>query len=373
MFMKNQTHIKDFNIHNIVTIRAVSEKISDLENISKKFNAFEGTFEDEPDITIHFHQNFDTPGLIFIGLNNSAFNEKGFYVLSNGRDEIKARIPFTELGDKCTIDCQSGDEVPLLNYIINLRILKKNFIPLHASAFRYSGKTAVVMGWAKGGKTETLLAFANHGSEFIGDESLLISADGNQIFSLPSQVTIWKWQFKEIPDLLPKIPFQKKFLFFFVMLMDFIYKSAEKTGLKNFFLFRLIKEGLPAFKRQLFIRERPQDLFEGRIVKGAVKPDRLILILSHNSEEITVSNCEPSEISERMLNSNLYEFSYLLKFYDEFRYAFPGKNNDFIDNLRAHYTTLMKRAFGNIKSYKVLHPYPVSFEKLYDQMKIIFN
>jgi len=50
--------------------------------------------------------------------------------------------------------------VPHLLAVINLTALAKGVLPLHASAFTYRGLGVLATGWAKGGKTETLLEFA---------------------------------------------------------------------------------------------------------------------------------------------------------------------------------------------------------------------
>jgi hypothetical protein len=55
----------------------------------------------------------------------------------------------------------------LLISILNLTMLAKGFLPMHASAFTYKNTGVVATGWAKGGKTETLFAFMANGAASI--------------------------------------------------------------------------------------------------------------------------------------------------------------------------------------------------------------
>ena len=95
--------------------------------------------------------------------------------------------------------------------------------------------------------------------------------------------------------------------------------------------------------------------------------------MSYTENEIKVSECSKDEIIDRMIDSNLHEFDALYNYYDYFKFAFPGIKNEFLENLEETYNELLPRAISNIDSYKVLHPYPVSYQKLYESMKPIFE
>ena len=64
--------------------------------------------------------------------------------------------------------------------ILNFTLLSKDCVPLHASAFTHQGKGILLTGWSKGGKTEALLAFAQHGARYVGDEWIILSGDGER-------------------------------------------------------------------------------------------------------------------------------------------------------------------------------------------------
>ena len=364
----------DFDIYGVVGIRLLNPLESDLKFIASYYSEYQKELTREPEITIRFVDFIDISDLIFIGLDNAGFNKDGYYILSSGRSSLKVKIPFEKIGQPLEITCQNGLlGVPLLNYIINLSFLSKNFIPLHASAFRYNGKNAVVMGWSKGGKTESLLAFANNNAEYIGDEVVILSENGAEIFGIPEAVTIWEWQYKQVPKLIPKLNRNKKWLFGLIHLIDGINIFLKKTIFKNFFISKILSEALPAFKRQLNVRIPPKYLFKEKIYKGKAYPDRIILIMSHDSAEIKVENCSIEEVINRMISSFEYEMGAFIQHYSEFKFAFPHLKNPFLENMYETYGRLLKAAFNGKGAIKVLHPYPVSFDELFGQMKKIFN
>jgi hypothetical protein len=364
----------EYDIHNIVGLRVVNPSAADLKLISNNYGAYEKELDREPDITIKFISSLETPDLVFIGLDNAGFNKDGYYILSSGRSSLKVKIPFEKIGQPLEIICQTGiPGIPLLNHIINLSFLSKNYIPLHASAFRYNNLNALVMGWSKGGKTESLLAFANNDAEYIGDEVVMLSENGNEMFGIPASVTVWEWQYKQVPKLIPELSKNKKALFSLIHLIESIYNFLRKTFLKNSFVTKVISDALPAFKRQLNFRVAPKYIFKEKIYNQKASTDKIILIMSHNSDQIIVKSCPIDEVISRMINSHDYENSAFIQHYVSFKFAFPDLRNPFLEDLNKLQADLLKKALSGKEAYKVLHPYPVSFDSLFNSMSPIFN
>ena len=69
----------------------------------------------------------------------------------------------------------------------------------------------------------------------------------------------------------------------------------------------------------------------------------------------------------------MFEFDSLYQYYSTFKFAFPGIKNEFLESVPEIYNELLPKALSGIECYKVLHPYPVSYEKLYKAMKPIFE
>ncbi|MCH9029692.1 MAG: hypothetical protein IH819_08800, partial [Bacteroidetes bacterium] len=135
----------------------------------------------------------------------------------------------------------------------------------------------------------------------------------------------------------------------------------------------MMGDALPALRRQLNIRIGPEVIFDGKVQWEMVNLDKIILAMSHSKNEISVKECSENKIASRMINSNLHELDSFYNYYSTFKFAFPGLSNNFLERVPEIYNNLLSKALSGIESYKVLHPYPVSFEKLYRAMEPIFQ
>jgi hypothetical protein len=365
--------IVDFDIQGIVGIRLINPTISDSAAVAKQLDQKKTHLERDPDIIISFKDNFNNTSLKYIGLDYAGFNDEGFYVLGGGKEKLKMRVPFEKIGQNLELECESGvDPIPLLDSIINLTFLAKNHIPLHASAFVYNGIGNLVTGWTKGGKTEALLSFANHSAQYVGDEWVIISPAGESMFGLPVKLCIWDWQFKYIPNLLPKITIDRKILFRLIYFLDTFYKIFSHGKLKESFLLEWINKALPSFKRQLNIRVRPEIIFKNGICKKS-SFDKLFLMMARSEPKITIEPWDPSDIASRMVSSNDWEQKTFWEYYEAFKFAFPYLQNEFLEGADKFQKSQLECAFKNKEAYKVSHPYPVDFEDLFAEMKKVFT
>ena len=244
----------------------------------------------------------------------------------------------------------------------------KNYLPLHASAFKYNGTNIVLVGWAKGGKTEALISFANNGAHYIADEWTIFSADGQQMFGIPEPIRLWDWHFQYIPGIEKEVKSQKKILFKGIHFLDGVHRAFCGMGMRKFFPVKMLGEALPPLKRQLNIRILPEKLFDNRFCKVAT-PDKLFMIMSHQEPDIRIESCNAMEIARQMLSSNEFEQIPFMEFYYAYKFAFPDRQNDFLDNLKDHMAAILMRIFDGMDAYRVRHPYPFSFHELFKTMQ----
>lgn len=361
----------DYNIHEILGIRLIDPTEADLHAIGNQLSQYRAPINQEPDIVLHFKEKLPTPSLTCLGLDYAGFTDEGFYII-NSKENLKVRIPFEKIGSHLELLCESGlHSLPWLFDIINFTLFKKNYIPLHASAFVYKGVGIVVTGWTKGGKTETLLSFANHGALYVGDEWVILAGDGREMFGMPVPICVWQWYFNSIPKLLPRVGIQKRVLFKAIHALCAIHKSFEKGVLKKSFPVEVLGRALPTLKRQLNIRVLPEKLFKNHICKLAT-PEKIILSISRNDPAIYVEKCDSSEIAKRMISSNELEQAPFLELYKAFKFAFPNYKNEFLESIAEQQYALLCSAFADKEAYKVYHPYPVPLETLFNQLRPIF-
>ena len=131
--------IMDFDIHGIVGVRMINPLAGDAKAFTYQLGAMQTSLKRVPDIIVHFTEQLSTPTLKYLGLNSTAFTDDGFYLLNGRNGKVDARIPFDTIGDQCEVLCRRGlGSVPLLFDIVKFTALKKNYVPLHASAFIYN-------------------------------------------------------------------------------------------------------------------------------------------------------------------------------------------------------------------------------------------
>ncbi len=341
----------------------------EVSSIVNNFLAFEKKLNREPEIVVRFVDRLETSGLIFLGLNYAAFDKEKFYLISDPVSKKKVSVPFDKIGQKLEIVCEKGvKSIPLLNHIVNFYLIKNNFVPIHSSGFYFDNKGILVMGWTKGGKTETLLSFANHGAEYVGDEWVVVKPDGSEMCGLHVPVTIWKWQLSYIKKIVKNIGLVNKIIFSTISILEAIDNISIMLKLGKTFPFKLLGQGLPHLRKLLKIRKSPEDLFKDKIRNGMIKLDAIVLALSQDSYEIVAKECEPEEIIKRMIHSNDYEQLPFFEFYKAFKYAFPERDNEFLDKIKVIHSNLLMNALKGKKSFQICHPYPVSFEMLFSRL-----
>jgi hypothetical protein len=359
----------DFDLHGIVGIRLLEAAAEDLIAVKTALGRYESALDREPDVTVRF-QDLSTPGLQLLGLHAAGYTSDAFYLL-DGSDQVSARIPFDRIGERCELVYRRGQgSVPLLQEIIRLTCLKKGYVPLHGAAFCYNDKGILVAGWSKGGKTEALLAFANHGARYVADEWVLLSGDGECMLGLPVRVALWDWQLEQVmPDLRPELSTETRLIFGGIHSLEAVHRRLARSRLKSSRTVRALGRLVPMVQQGLSVRMSPQSLFKDRFLNEGAPIDKLFLVMSHSQPGIVVKPCDPADIAQRMVHSNEYEEAHLQQRYRAFKFAFPTRVNPTLEGAAEMRSSLLLRALEGKEAYRVLHPYPVSFEELFRHMR----
>jgi hypothetical protein len=121
-------------------------------------------------------------------------------------------------------------------------------------------------------------------------------------------------------------------------------------------------------RRQANVDVPPEVLF-GPMGSLEASIDRVMLVASHDSREVTVDAIDPLAVARRMVPSVRYEFAPLLSWYDMYRFAFPGAANTLIEEMEARLDPLLVRALGGKAARVVHHPYPFRIADLYDAVR----
>ncbi len=359
--------IVDYDIHGVVRVRLVKPGKEDSDAFSMRSGASATEPAGEPDIIVRFVDELPNAGMAYLGQNWVGFTKDGFYLLCRHTGKPKACIPFETIGERCEIVSTRGDGIPLLFDIIRLTFLRKGFVPLHASAFVYDGFGVMVLAWAKAGKTGTLLSFMNHGAQFVGDEWVVLSADGEKILAMPKPVEISEWQFKYLSQI-PRLSLHRRILFKGIHLLGAIGRRLTSTSLRTSLWLISLMRALPAIERQLKIKVAPHVLFTKSRCLSTATLHKVFMVVRHSETEIHVQDGDLNETVERAVATNEFEMLHLLEYYKAFRFAFPGAKNLFLEELPSVQKGLLESALEGKDIYQISQPYPVPLERLFSKL-----
>lgn len=357
----------DYDIHGLVGLRLVGPSPSDAAAVERQLGPLQGPLCREPDIVVRFVDELPIDGLRWIEFGRTGFTDDGFFVLQSGKRAARVKVAFDQIGGRCEIVCQRGlRSIPFLVAIVNVTVLKRDCVPLHASAFVYEGTGVVVTGWAKGGKTEALLAFAARGAEYVGDEWILLSGDGRRMFGIPEFIRLQDWHLDSLPSIRRWVPAERRLLFRIIRLLDRLHRTLPDVARP--FPLKLLNDALPALRRQLNIQLDPSKVF-GRGPRSFVaSPQKIFFMVSHEHPAIRVEPADPQDIARRMAASISYEQLPLSAPYLAYQFAFPGRRSELLDSAHAVQSRLLTRAFAGKEAYMVRHPYPCELHELFDAM-----
>lgn len=362
----------DFNLHGLVGIRLVGATAREVNAVGRQLGPIQAPLTDEPDITIRFVDQLPLSSPIrYLGLDDAGYTNDAFLVLrSKHKSRAKVQIPFERIGHRCEIVCERGlPAVPLLIAIINLTALNKGALPLHAAAFSYNGKGVLTTGWSKGGKTETLLAFVARGAQYIGDEWVYISPDGKRMHGIPEPIRVWHWHLQSLPQYWSLVGQGDRArlhtLKFVTQTMDRAFANGAGDSIAPL---KLLKRAMPMVKQQMHVDVPPQKIFNRELGQLSGNLDKLFLVGSHESPEMTVTPITPAEVAQRMVFSLQEERQELMSFYHKFRFAFPASRNELLEQAEERQRTLLLRMLADKETYALYHPYPFSLPLLFDAM-----
>ncbi len=359
----------DYDLHGIVGIRLLNATPGDVATVSRQLGPIRATLHRPPDIIIRFVDQLPlTSPIRYLGVDDAGFTDDAFLVLrGKHKTRVKVQIPFAQIGGQCAIVCESGTSaVPLLLAIINLTALSKGVLPMHASAFTYNGVGVLTTGWAKGGKTETLLAFMAKGAKYIGDEWVYISQDGQRLYGIPEPIRLWDWHLQTMPQYWPLVKPRDRLR---LRTLRLVTQSADRmAGDSDSSMAKLMRRATPLLKHQLNVQLPPHKLF-GQVAEPMVGSlDKIFFVASHEQPEIKVEPIDPGEIGRRMVFSLQEERLEFMSYYFKFRFAFPTVRNELIEAVEERQRELLTRQLAGKAAYVVYHPYPVFIPQLFDAM-----
>ena len=362
----------DYDIHGLVGVRLVAPSPANVTAVSAQIGPPTAKSLRHPDIVVRYTENVCTGSLRYVDLGKTASSEAGFIVFSEEEAKGKVNIPFEKIGSDCEILCErSVGWIPLLIPIINLTALKKHgCVPIHASAFVHQGTGVLVTGWVKSGKTEALLAFSQNGATYVGGEWVLLSSDGTSMYGLPGTFRMWDWHRRNLSHL--QHNGGNAGTFRLIRVLDAAQRVMPEAWLRLGPL-KLLRDGMPALRRQLNFRVEPKAIFGHRCGSLTGHPDKIFIGMVHSEDRILIEPAETPTVADQLACAMEFELTALMSHYRGFKFAFPGMRNEFLETVHDVLRHALQEALATKEIYMLYHPYPVSFDDLYQAMKKVLG
>jgi len=358
----------DYDIHGLVGVRLVAPSQTNVAAVNAQIGPPSPRVLRRPDIVVRYVDRLPAGPVRYVDLGKTASSKSGFIVLPEGDGEGRVSIPFERIGTDCEILCErSVGWIPLLIPIINLTALKKHrCVPIHASAFVHEGTGVLVTGWVKSGKSEALLAFSQHGALYVGGEWVLLSSDGNTMYGLPGTFRMWEWQRRELSH--PQPMGGSAGTFRLIRFLDSVQRAVPQR-LLCFGPLKLLREGMPALRRKLNFRIEPKAIFGDRCGSLTGRPDKIFIGMVHSDKRILIESAEAAKVADQLACAMEFELTSLMSHYRAFKFAFPGMRNEYLEKVHDVLRDALRKALATKEIYMLYHPYPVSFDGLYQAMQ----
>jgi hypothetical protein len=212
-----------------------------------------------------------------------------------------------------------------------------------------------------------LLTYAANGAEYIGDEWVYLSSDGQHMYGIPEPIRVWNWHLKELSYYKAKVNSSDLVR---LRILNTVTKSMDLFETSKFIrgssLFKLSRRLNAVMRQQRHVDIPPEKLFGKAAGTTKGNLDKVFFVATHDSPEIIVQPIDPQEIVERMVFSLQEERGEFLSYYQKFRFAFPGVSNPFIDQIEETQRRILTNVLAGKETYAVYHPYPFSLPKLFE-------
>lgn len=361
------------DVYGVLTMALVDATSVDVEAVRRQLGPLPGlTPVGEADLTIRFVDAPIVHGPLRAIGRDAAASDDAFIVLRGRRQtDVWLQVPVERIGRlPLELVAQRGiRSVPYLLSVVLLSALAKGSIPVHASAFLAEGRGTLVTGWAKGGKTEALLAFAEHGAVYVGDEWVLVSADGTTMTGIHESMRLWDWQLAMVPRIGRRIGTARR-----IRLGSAAVSARSMRGVAGLPVVGPSAAGDAARRlaamldRQRSLQVPPTRVFDGRVAAGAVPLDHVVLIGSSSEPGVTVTSIDGAALAAQTATTVVHELADLVALDLAHRSVFPDRRNPVLDDLEAILIKSLETAVSGHACHEVRHPYPPDIESLYQPM-----
>jgi hypothetical protein len=181
---------------------------------------------------------------------------------------------------------------------------------------------------------------------------------------------MWDWHRRSLPNC-PQIDGSGK-MFRLIRFLDAV-QAAIPDGLCRFEPLKFLRDSMPALRRQLNFRVEPKAIFGERCNGLTGHPDKIFIGMVHSDERVLIEPAEPATVADQLACAMEFELTSLMSHYRAFKFAFPAMRNEFLERVHNLLRDALRQALATKEIYMLYHPYPVSFDDLYQAMKNVLG
>jgi hypothetical protein len=344
----------------------------DVERVRRQLGPLPDAAPGPADLEIRYVDDLAVDGpLRHLGRDAVATDTLFLVLRGRRKTSVRVAIPVDAVGTvplHLTVE-RGASAIPYLLPMVALTLTARGGIPAHASAFEFEGRGILVTGWAKGGKTEALLAFADRGASYVGDEWVFISADGRSMAGLPEPMRLWDWQLDQMPAIRDRIGRRRRArLGLAAGTSRALHAAAGAPGLRDGQPGDVARRLGAMSDNQRSIQVPPAVLFGERVLTGNRPLDAVVLIEAVSDGAARAEPIPGEVVAQRMATSVVHELLDLQALALTFRFAFPDRPVAALDDLRPALAAAFERALTSTPCVLVRHPYPAHIPGLYDRL-----
>lgn len=296
-----------------------------------------------------------------IGTDGAGYTA-GSYIAKGAARGPRSTIEFDASPLRLT-SSRGAVSIPYLTALLNVAVLAREILPLHAATFEIDGLGIAACGWAGAGKSEALLAFMRNGARGIADEWTYVTPAG-RLHGVGTPVRLESWHVAQLPEHRTPLPARSRVR---------LAAGGRAKSLRSRIDDRRrplapIRRGLALLVPWSHVDRSPVDLF-GPAWGGTTHLDLIFLLEPTVGSRIRVMEEDPATVAERMTFAHQHHRRALLAAYQEFRYAFPRRTSAVIEELEDRERKLLRQAFAGRPAYMVQHPPGGSIDEIHRALR----
>lgn len=350
----------DFVIAGRLRVRLHDPGPKDLAAVSRQLGSEPTSAADSAVVEIFYTSDVSAGAGWLVGLD-AGMDAIGFYALDATPQRSKTHIDLT--ADRLTLRRpRDSGKVPLLMQAVVQAAPACGLVPVHGTGLIWQGEGVLVVGWAKGGKTEVLLPFMEHGATYVGDEWMLLEPETKTMFGIHEPIRVWDWHLDDLPNAKQRLEAskQRRLRLLHRIENSINWMSKQRVPLQN----EWARLGA-VIGRQRFVHVDSHEFWSGRVMAQS-QIDRLVLVVSSSDPTVTSEEAHGAEIAARMAFSNAFEKRPFDDMLLAMGFADPTPTTEFASV--AHEREALESAFAGLPAMILSHPYPAPTEQLFEHL-----